>query len=305
MNRVLGVLNGTVGDYLVRTGNTLATPMEIVHGGQLLPVERARLAIAYPDASSTLVVLLHGLMGCEADWRSDRDDYGAVLGSRFGWSPIYLRYNSGRAIADNGADLAGILAELTAAWPVAVEQIVLLGHSLGGLVARAACHAGAGAAWLPLVSRAIYLGTPHRGAPMERVGRVVARLLRTIDDPYTRLVAQLGDLRSAAIKDLGDADLRHEDRARAHRGLSLRDIEHPVPLLPHIQHLLIAGSLADPAMAALFGDGIVPVTSATWSGSSRSSGSSLATIKTFPGIAHPSLARHPEVGAEILRWCES
>ena len=301
LTRVLGVLNGTVGDYLERTGNALATPMQIIHRGQPLAVERPALEAAYPDASPTLLVLVHGLMGSEADWRAgELEDYGSMLARTRGWSPIYLRYNTGRAISDNGAELAALLAALRASWPVAVDQIVLLCHSLGGLVARAACHAAAGAPWLDQVSRAIYLGTPHRGAPMERLGRAVARLLHTIDDPYTRLLGQIGDLRSAAIKDLGDADLRPEDRARPRHRISLRDIAHPVPLLPHIQHLLIAGTLThEPWLVALFGDGIVPVASAI-----NRPHAALTTVRIFPGIGHMSLAHHVEVGAELLRWCE-
>jgi len=240
-------------------------------------------------------------MGSEHDWHMPGgEDYGGLLARTLGWSPIYVRYNSGRAIADNGADLAALLETLVATWPVDVKirELVLLGHSLGGLVARAACHAAGEAAWLRLVTRAIYLGTPHQGAPMERFGRGIARVLHAIPDPYTQLIAQLGDLRSAAIKDLGDADLRHADRVRQPRGVSLLDAAHPVPLLPHIQHRLVAGSLADPRLAMLFGDGIVPMSSATH----RPPGT-FTTIKMMPGISHMRLAHHPEVGAEIIRWC--
>ena len=299
--RVLGVLNGTVGDYLQRTGNALATPMQIVHRGEPVAVERSALALAYPDASPVPLVLIHGLMGSEADWHTGEiEDYGSMLARSLGWTPIYVRYNSGRAIADNGAELASLLAALDESWPVAIDHLVLLCHSMGGLVARAACHAAGSTQprppWLEHVSRAIYLGTPHRGAPMERVGRAVARLLHSIDDPYARLLGQLGDLRSTGIKDLGDANLRHEDRARQ---MSLRDIAHPVPLLPHIQHLLIAGTLAhEPWLAALFGDGIVPVASAI-----NRPETALTSVKILPGVGHGSLAHHAEVSAEILRWC--
>src|SRR6185436_16834441 len=95
------------------------------------------------------------------------------------------------------------------------EELILIGYSMGGLLVRGACHVAAlrQLAWLPRVKTAIYVGTPHLGAPAERVGRLVAKLLQAIPDPYTRLVGSLSDLRSAGVKNLGDADLRHEDRA--------------------------------------------------------------------------------------------
>ena len=101
--------------------------------------------------------------------------------------------------------------------------------------------------------RAIYLGTPHLGTPLERVGRVIAKLLRAVPDPYAQLAAQLAELRSDGVKDLGDADLRHQDRARGQPRIGLRDPRHPVPLLPELQHYLIAGSLSTDARSAQAG----------------------------------------------------
>jgi hypothetical protein len=141
---------------------------------------------------------------------------------------------------------------------------------------------------------------------VERVGRVVARTLRAIDDPYTQLLGQLGDLRSAGIQDLGDADLRHEDRARD-AGIGLRDPAHPVPLLPSVEHFLIAGSVAaDPLLGKLFGDALVPVPSATAEGCFDANRPIPPThVRTIPRVAHPKLAHHPEVYAQLCRWLET
>lgn len=275
----VAALNGLLGDHLFRTGNGLATDMAFV-----------------PDAdapSGRVVVLIHGLMGTEAVWsaREGGGDYGTWLARDLGMSPLYLRYNSGLAIADNGAAFAARLEALVDAHGRSIDELVLLGHSMGGLVARSACHVAtvSGHRWLSLVRRAIYVGTPHRGAPLERWGRGLSRLLASIPDPYTRLLAQIGDLRSTGIKDLGDP-------------------RHPVPLLPTIKHLLIAGTISrDPAIAAWFGDALVPVPSAT---------DGLATVRAFrdelpehvkvvPGVGHMSLACHPEVYAHVRAWCAS
>jgi hypothetical protein len=139
------------------------------------------------------------------------------------------------------------------------------------------------------------------------VGRVVASLLQSLDDPVTRLLGDIGNLRSDGVKDLGDADLRHEDRARRQSTIALRDAEHPVPLLPEIRHYLVAGTLSpSPWFTALFGDSIVPVASAT-NGQAQgalSAGLPPEHVKIVRGLAHMTLARHPAVYAHIRAWCE-
>jgi len=305
----IGMLNGAIGDYLARTGNGLATPMVCIHAGEPLAIERTALARAHPQASGRVVVLLHGVMNTESIWDfPGGGDYGAFLARDLGFTPLYVRYNSGRAIPDSGAALARLLETLVGAYPVPLEEILLLGHSMGGLVARSACHVAAtqGLSWLRLVRRAIYVGTPHRGAPLERYGRVFARLMQRIEDPYTQLFAQLGNLRSDGVKDLGDADLRHEDRARRVVSSALRDPEHPVPLLSGMRHYLVAGTISpEPWLTALFGDSIVPVPSATDGAANLRGVLPLPRdhVHILPGVSHMALAHHAGVYEHVRAWC--
>lgn len=311
LDHTLAVLNGLVGDYLLARGNPLATEMAFYEAGQRLPLDRAAISATYPDATPRVAVFLHGVMCTEESWRfRDGSDYGRKLQADLGITPLYVRYNSGLAIADNGEALANLLELLVHEYPGPVEEIIPIGYSMGGLVVRSACHVATERAhgWLRRVQRAIYVGTPHLGAPGERVGRVVASLLQAIPDPYTRLVADVGALRSAGIKDLGDADLRHEDRAGAATRLSLRDARHPVPLLPTIRHFLIAGSLfMHPRVAALFGDSLVPVTSATARRMVDEGSLELPAehVKVLDGRSHLDLAHDQTAYEEIKAWCES
>ncbi|MCC6750438.1 MAG: alpha/beta hydrolase [Deltaproteobacteria bacterium] len=303
----LGVLNGAVGDYLARTRNGLATEMTLVHQGRPVPAAAAALARAYPQASRRAVLLVHGLMCTEDVWRlPDGSDYGSLLERDFGWTPLYLRFNSGLPIPDNGVALARLLEALPDVYPGPLEELVFVGFSLGGLVVRSACHEAslAGSPWLKRVRRAFYVGTPHRGAALERLGRAAAGLLRVIPDPYARLVAELGDLRSEGIKDLGDADLRHEDRARRRDGITLRDPQHPVPLLPGIAHHLVAGSVArDPRLSLLFGDAVVALSSAT-DGSLRAASPLPADrVHVIPEATHLQLAHDLRVYDRLRAWC--
>ena len=310
----LAILNGAIGDYLARTGNGLATETVLVPrlGAEPLRLDAEALAVAYPAPSRRIALFVHGLMCSETIWEmADGTDYGRGLAQDLGYSPAYVRYNSGLAIAENGARLSALLDRLAESFPGPIDEIVPIGYSMGGLVVRSACHVARleKRRWLSLVRRAIYVGTPHRGAPLERMGRTVAKVLRSIDDPYTRLVGQLADLRSDGVKDLGDADLRHEDRGPEARRVRLRDPRHPVPLLPEIQHFLVAGSLSDdnvPArLAALFGDALVSVRSAT-DGLVDPTRDVLppSHVKILQGRSHLMLANDPQVYDVIREWCE-
>jgi pimeloyl-ACP methyl ester carboxylesterase len=300
LDNALALLNGLTGDYLARTGNGLATQMTLVHSGEPIATETDALNAAYPDATGKVVVLVHGLMSTESIWRMpDGTDYGTRLQAELGYTPLYVRYNSGLPIADNGRALALILESLISAYPVPISELLLMGYSMGGLVVRSACHVAATSqqGWLSRVHNAIYVGTPHRGAPMERVGRVVQKILHVIDDPYTKLIGDIANLRSDGIKDLGDSDIRHEDRARRVVSVRLRDPQHPVPLLPSIQHHLIAGAFVpEPWIAELLGDMVVPLGSAT--------NTLVDRVKVFPRLTHLDVPRDAAVYEQIKDWCQ-
>lgn len=322
LERTLAILNGAVGDYLDRRGNGLATPFGAVlpsQAGRPIPATTEGFAEAFPAASSRVVVLLHGLMCTELDWQYVVDDqptdYGASFAKDFAATPVYVRYNTGLSIPENGAHLSSFLEKLVAQFPVPVEEIVLLGFSMGGLVVRSACHVAATApkppGWLSLVTSCFYVGTPHRGAPLERLGRLATRLLGRIPDPYVRLAATLGDLRSAGIKDLGDADLTNEHSLQEKRLTLLENPAHPVPLLPALKHHFIAGTLSeDPLLSRVVGDVMVPITSATHGQTAPGPGgvgaghavAILARRADGSRMAHMDLAHDRQVYDQIHAW---
>ncbi len=304
----LAVLNGLVGDYLQRRGNGLAIRGELLHHGEPLSLAPEALRRSLPNPSR-LAVWIHGLCVDETVWvppGHPERSFPACLEAELGYVPLLLRYNSGRHVSENGELLAGQLEELVQHAPAPVEELLLVGYSMGGLVIRSACHAGArhGHAWLARVRQAIYLGVPHLGSPFERLGRVVAWGLRTLPNPYTRLIAAVGDLRSAGIQDLGRGRLLREHWEGADPAAPLHDSHHPLPLLPGIRHGLIAGCLRPDerdVLSALFGDGMVPLASAC-AGLPRSS-DLLGRVRVVPGVGHLGLPRHPEVWTQLRAWC--
>jgi pimeloyl-ACP methyl ester carboxylesterase len=298
LETTLAVLNGLLGNYLARTKNGLATEMGLFHHDRPLPLERDALRIAYPDARPRLVVFVHGLMNTERVWRMpDGTDYGSLLERELHWTSCYVRYNTGVSIAENGAHLSRLLQGLLDAYPMELEELLLVGFSMGGLVIRSACHAAASEhhTWRSRVRRLVYVGTPHLGAPGERLGKLTSNVLASIPNAYTRLIAEIVNLRSDGIQDLAHAVLRDEDRGIARKLWNLRDERHPVPLLADIEHHVIAGSLfVDPRLAVLFGDSVVHIASATYAGQALEI-LPPERVHMLPGLGHLALAHHPEV----------
>jgi len=307
---LIGVLNGALGDYLHRTGNGLATPMTLVHGGKPLRATRGALVEAHPHATARIAVLVHGLMCVESVWQmSGGETYGSLLARDLGFTPVFVRYNSGLHVSDNGEALDTLLERLVDEYPVPVEEILLMGHSMGGLVLRSATHVASEKRrrWLSLVERAFYIGTPHLGAPLERFGNVVSFALQKVGNPYTALIADILNLRSSGVKDLRFANLRREDWEGADADALLQNRRHPVPLLPHIRHHLLAGTLStDARLGLLFGDALVAVSSATGQAEPRHRCSPFPQehVRIMAGMDHLRIAADPDVYTQIRAWCE-
>jgi hypothetical protein len=301
---VLAVLNGVIGDHLEATRNPLAIPMRVRRGGEVLELDRGRLAEALPDAGARILVLVHGSCMNDLRWTRNGHEHGAALARDLGYTPVHLHYNSGLHVSNNGKAFAAILERLVEAWPVPVEELVLLCHSMGGLVARSACHVGerAGHRWTRLPTRMVFLGTPHHGAPAERLGNWVDVALSTA--PFTGPLARLGRIRSAGVTDLRHGSLLDEDWEGRDRFRHGPDRRRPVPLPRKVKCLAVAASKAAGPDAPARGDGLVPVDSAL--GLHPDPARTLDLPESHRWVAygtdHFGLLDRPEVYAHVRDW---
>ena len=304
MEAALAALNGVVGDHLEATGNPLAIEMRLRRDGVPLELDRDRLAGALPDASGRILVLVHGSCMNDLRWSRNGHEHGAALARDLGHTPLHLHYNSGLHVSRNGKAFDAILERLVEAWPVPVEELVLLCHSMGGLVARSALHEGAraGHGWTRLLRRMVFLGTPHHGAPAERLGNWVTVALATA--PFTGPLARLGKIRSAGVTDLRHGNLLDEDWEGRDRFRHGPDRRRPVPLPRGVKCLAIAASKAAGPDAPARGDGLVPVDSAL--GRHADPSMSLGFGERGRWVAyrtdHFGLLDRPEVYARIRDW---
>jgi pimeloyl-ACP methyl ester carboxylesterase len=254
---VLAVVNGVVGDYLAETKNPLATEMELRQNGR-------PLSMPLPDASRKLVVLIHGSCMNDLGWSHGGHDHGAGLARDLGFTPIYLVYNSGLHISQNGRGFAELLERVAREWPVPLEEIVLVGHSMGGLVARSACNVGeaAGHAWRAKLEALVCIGSPHHGAPLERGGNWIDVLLGI--SRYSAPLSSLGKLRSAGVTDMRHGTVRDEDW-RGRDRFARTSAPTRLPLPNGVRSYAIAATLSVAPRKGgkkLRSDGMVPVDSA-------------------------------------------
>ena len=298
---VLGVLNGVLGDYLSERANPLAIEMRLRHGGEPLDLTTETLRTALPGASSRLVVLVHGSCGTDLQWTRRGHDHGAALARDLGFTPIYLHYNSGLHISTTGRAFAAMLEQLVAAWPVALDELVIIGHSMGGLVARSACHLadGAGHAWRSRLRALITLGAPHHGAPFERGGNWIDLLLGI--SRYSAPLGRLGRIRSAGITDLRFGNVIDEDWQGRDRFEHGDDRRHQVALPADVRCYAVAGTLSTEP-GGRRSDGMVPVASALGAHATRDLAVPDAHRMIALGVGHVELLADPTVYAAIRAW---
>jgi len=320
-DEALAVVNGFFGDSLADQGSTLAIPMTMHSGTHVLSLDRDSLAHSFPQATGRIALLVHGLMSTESVWGFPGDPdttYGSLLACDHAVTPVSLRYNTGRHISGNGREFARLLHHLVAAWPVPVRDITLIGHSMGGLVIRSACHYASATrpwrglacfrrSWTSKVRRVVLIGVPNTGAPLEAFVNLASAALWALPIPATRLVGLGLDARSAGIRDLRFGAITDDDWLEQDPDARERPVTHRVAMLRRAAYLIIAGSVtADPAhpLARVFGDAFVTASSASGT-LSETTGQGLfpgSTVRLFPKVTHMALAHRPEVYDEMDRW---
>ncbi|MCC6524006.1 MAG: alpha/beta fold hydrolase [Polyangiaceae bacterium] len=312
-----GALSGVFGDYLERRGNRLDPGMSLRHDGRVVRPRPAELARTYAAASERIAVFVHGLSttewswsyGAREQWGDSRTCYGALLERDLGYTPVYVRYNSGRHVSDNGRELARLVDELVRGWPRPVREVVLVGHSMGGLVVRSAAHYAArdDAAWLPLLGRVTSIGAPHLGSPIEKGAHLVERVLGGIGAAAAQVPSEILRARSAGIKDLRYGYTTDEEWRGRDPDAFFEDCRRAVPFVDSATYAFVAGSLTrDPEhpLGRLVGDLMVRVPSARGAHPERARRVPFHGGAVLGGLSHLALVNHPDVYAVLRRLHE-
>jgi pimeloyl-ACP methyl ester carboxylesterase len=298
-NAFVSAINGVYGDHLFATENPLAIRMKFLHAGQAFDPEKpVEVSATEKDAalSGKILLFVHGLCLNEGHWTRDGFNHGQKLAAELGYTPLYLRYNSGLPIAENGAELAALLEDLLANWPQPVKELVIVGHSMGGLLARSTQHHAslAGHDWLQHLRQMVFIGSPHHGAPLERGGNWLNLAMDL--SPYAAPFTRLANKRSGGI-----ADLRHGN-------ITASDQEF-VALPTDVDCYAMATTLGKKRgliSERLIGDGLVPLDSAL--GRSKHPERTLGIPKSHQWVGfetgHIELLGHPGVYAQLHDWLQ-
>ena len=289
-------VNGLIGDELLRERPHMAIPMAVRAGGRDVPASYDELAAAFPAATGRVVLFLHGLCENESYWNLHRERTGTTYGEALadlGWTPVYLRANTGLPIRENGVALAALLRDVVGSWPVEVERIALVGHSMGGLIMRAALNVlalssatePAEASWTDRVTDVVTLGAPHRGAPIAWGIGHGSRLLGLL--PETSAFGRILDKRSEGVRDLVDGYVDE------------------LPPLKEARYRLVAATVTESArhpVGSLVGDYLVRPRSAV--GRDRHGREMFPDAETLQvgRTDHFGILNHPEVLAGLERW---
>ena len=309
---VLAALNGVMGDRLVESDNPLATPMTLRFNNEALNWE------AMPDTAlltGKVLIVVHGLCMNDLQWtvqnQGESLNHAETLAVKLGYTPVYVRYNTGLHTSQNGQTLSNQLELLSALWPVPLTEISVLVHSMGGLVTRSAVHAAQHSKrqWVSKLKNIVFLGTPHHGAPLEKAGNWVDVLLGVT--PYSAPFKRLVELRSSGITDLRfghvlDSDWQDQDRFKPQSKQRQNTREH-LPLPENVACFTVAATLAAKRSLLadrLIGDGLVPLNSAL--GVHSDPTRNLVFAKSSQMVVyrtnHMAMLGSAEVGEQLVAW---
>lgn len=307
----VGAANGVVGDHLARQANGLDLGMRLRSLDRWIALDGRGVPA---DASARIVLLVHGLATTEWSWCMGAErllgdpaaNFGTMLQADLGYTPVYARYNTGRHISENGRALSERLDALIAAWPVPVEELLLVGHSMGGLVLRSALQVGhtEGRSWVERVRRVVTLGSPLQGAPLEKFGNIAASILSAVPHPGTLIPAQIINGRSAGIKDLRHGFIHDEEWMDADPDAWSGERRLDATLPPDLSWCFISGTLAESPghpLSHVLGDLLVRVESA----SGPVDAPAVSTIHHVGGLHHTALQVHPAVYALVRGFAAS
>jgi len=306
---VLAALNGVLGDHLAARNNPLTIPMQFRRNGVPIAVGDQAFDEAVRQADGKIALMVHGSCMNDLQWKSQGHDHGVALADDLGYLPVYLHYNTGLHISQNGREFASLIEMLINQLPQPIE-LVIIAHSMGGLVSRSACHYGkvAGHSWLNHLRKIVFLGTPHHGAPLERAGNCIDMILEI--SPYTAPFSRLGKIRSAGITDLRYGNILDEDWKGRDRFECSGDHRSALPLPDGLQCYTIAATIRKEWSTLgdrLIGDGLVTLNSAF--GRHKNDALNLLFPETHQWIArdtnHMDLLNQPEVYETIKQWVSS
>ncbi|WJG08159.1 alpha/beta fold hydrolase [Aliiglaciecola sp. LCG003] len=306
---LVSALNGVLGDHLAERQSPLAIPMMFKQDGKQL--DQSALMDAINKSKGKLVIMVHGLCMNDLQWQQGEHNHGKALADDLGHAAVYLHYNSGQHVSENGKTFSHMLEKIVLqanAMDASLQlDISIVAHSMGGLVSRSAYHHAKilGHAWPDYFKNLIFLGTPHHGAPLEKAGSWLDMLLDI--HAYASPLSRLTKIRSAGINDLRHGNIVETDwQARTRFDFS-SDKRTPMALPDNVKCYAVATTISANSSRIteqMVGDGLVPLDSALGKHENKTFTLQFPRTHQWIGrdISHMQLLSDPDIYVAIRHW---
>lgn len=270
-HHMVPILNGIMGDTLAEKGSDSLISMSFRYQSRDIAIEKLSEHYEFTKFEGKVLVVIHGLMNDESIWQSEPTDkiqrLGAVLENEEKANVLYIRYNTGLHISENGRKLSKLLQSFVEQY-TEIKELTILSHSMGGLVSRSAGYYAdiQQQNWISLLKKVFLIGVPNEGSYLAKVAHITQYFFRKLDPSENDSVAKFFDVRSNGMKDLSFGYLVDEDWQNAENENKKNVNITKVNPLPNVDYYLIAGTIAEEEkrnkVFTFFGDGLVEKESA-------------------------------------------
>lgn len=306
-DRAESALNAVCGDFLEARDNGLSIKMSLRRDGRPLTLSRSELSTLISHPTGKVCLFVHGFGSSDSIWRkrdevSDiEQDFARRLEREHGYTALHLRYNTGLHVPQNGRLLAQQLTALFAAYPVEVEEVVLIGHGMGGLVCRSAAAAGRELSlpWVDKVTHVVCIGSPHVERPSDKTPKVLTSVLGLLDKASTQVPKKLLKVRSA------DPEQRDEDLLDRNPEAYFADTTKHAPFIDGVAYAFIAARMkpaANSTLGELLGNLLVQLPSATGRHRDPVRHNPFPMGHVLDGVHHVAMTKHPSVYKQLERF---
>lgn len=310
-HHMVPIINGLMGDNMAEKGSNVLVNLSFRYKSRDIEVDDLKKYYNFSEYDGKIILFIHGLMNDESIWQSDFTDTKKRLGTALEVQDdavcLYIRYNTGLHISENGRAVNNLLQQFVEKYSNEVRELIIISHSMGGLVTRSAGYYAdiQGLKWITLLKKVFLIGVPNEGSYLARVAYLTQYFFRKIDITQNDSIAKFFDIRSNGIKDLSFGYLVDEDWQNAEDG-KIRNVNVTIVTpLPKVKYYLIAGAVLDEQgrgrIFTFFGDGLVEKESALsrlFKNNSLKSGK--VEMKLFNGENHLTLLESKKVHEYVL-----
>ena len=266
------IINGLHGDSMAEKGHPALVNMSFRYQYRDIKIEQLKDFYNFSNKKGKFVVLVHGLMNDDSIWHSEPNDLlqrmGSFLEKQDNANILYIRYNTGRHISENGRDFSLLLQNLFDTYKSGLNELIIIAHSMGGLVTRSAGYFAEklGLDWISVLKKVFLVGVPNDGSYLARIAHMTQYFFRKLDLTENDKIARLFDIRSNGIKDLSFGFLVDEDwKGQNYETQKSKKAKKVYPI-PDVEYYLIGASVSEnkekKKIFTFFGDGLVEKESA-------------------------------------------